>query len=77
MDKSSHRVAIIGCGRTTYSDTEIVAIAERNPERFSVSALCTDVHALLLRGVVTDIAAIMTPSNHCKDAVIACRPRNL
>ena len=50
-----HRVAIIGCGAmgqqyekacSTYPDTEIVAIAEYNPdrrkavgERFSVSAL--------------------------------------
>ena len=42
MANKKHKVAIIGCGRlgqyyaeayTTYPDTEIVAIAEHNPER--------------------------------------------
>ena len=42
MTNAKHKVAIIGCGRlgqhyataySTYPDTEIVAIAEFNPER--------------------------------------------
>ena len=82
-----HRVAIIGCGRmgqqyaeayTTYLDTEIVAIAEHNPERreavgrrFGVEALYPDARSLL-DDVVPDIAAIVTPSRFYKDALIAC-----
>lgn len=82
-----HRVAIIGCGRlgqqyadayTTYPDTEIIAIAEHNPERreavgqrFGVEALYPDARSLL-EDIVPDIAAIVTPSRFYKDAVIAC-----
>jgi predicted dehydrogenase len=82
-----HRVAIIGCGRlgqqyaeaySTYPDTEIVAIAEHNPERleavgrrFGVEALYADARSLL-DDIVPDIAAIVTPSRFYKDAVIAC-----
>ena len=84
---TTHRVAIIGCGRlgqhyaqaySTYPDTEIVAIAEHNPdrrkvvgERFGVAALYPDVHALLAE-VVPDIAAVVTPTKFYKEAVIAC-----
>ena len=72
-----HRVAIIGCGRmgqqyaeayTTFPDTEVVAIAEHNPERreavgrrFGVKALYPDAPSLL-NDIVPDIAAIITPS---------------
>ena len=82
-----HRVAIIGCGLmgqeyaaayTTYPDTEVVSIAESDPdrlkaagERFGVSALYPDVHALLLDDV-PDIAAVVTPTMYMKEAVIAC-----
>ncbi len=87
MSQIKHRVAIIGCGRlgqvyaeayTTYPDCEIVAIAEYNPERrktvgerFAVSALYADASALL-RDIVPDIAAVVTPTKHMKEAVIAC-----
>ena len=84
---ATHRVAIIGCGRlgqqyaqaySTYPDTEIVAIAEHNAERrravgerFGITALYPDVHALLA-DVVPDIAAVVTPTKFYKEAVIAC-----
>ena len=87
MTDAKHRIAIIGCGRMgqyyahVYDqrpDTEIVAIAEFNDgrrkavgERFGVSALYKDVSSLL-RDVVPDIAAIITPSKYYKEAVIAC-----
>ena len=82
-----HRVAIIGCGSmgqqylqaySTYPDTEIVALAEYNSERrkavgelFGVRALYPDAEALL-KDMVPDIAAVITPSKYFKDAVIAC-----
>ena len=81
------RVAIVGCGRmgeqyaqayATYPDTEIVAIAEHDAarrravgERFGVTALYPDVHALLAE-VVPDIVAVVTPTKYYKEAVIAC-----
>ena len=87
MDETRYRVAIIGCGRmgqeyaraySTYPDTEIVAIAEYNPERrkavgerFGVRALYPDAESLL-REVVPDIAAVVTPVKYMKEAVIAC-----
>ena len=87
MAESKHRVAIIGCGRlgqkyaeaySTYPDTEIVAMAEHDPERrkavgerFGVKALYPDVHSLL-KDVVPDIAAVVTPTKYYKEAVIAC-----
>jgi predicted dehydrogenase len=87
MSAVKYRVAIIGCGSmgqqyaqaySTYPDTEIVAIAEYNPERrkavgelFGVKALYPDVEALL-KDTVPDIAAVITPSKYFKDAVIAC-----
>ena len=87
MTDIKHRVAIIGCGRLgqqyaeAYSDfpeTEIVALAEHNPERrravgerFGVKALYADAESLL-RDVVPDVAAVVTPTKYYKDAVIAC-----
>jgi predicted dehydrogenase len=81
------RVAIIGCGRLgqhyaeiyrALSQTELVAIAEWNPERrrvvgerFQVKALYRDAEAML-KEVVPDLAAIITPTKYMKDAVIAC-----
>lgn len=85
--KEKLRVAIIGCGRMgqyyaevyrALPDTEIVAIAEWNPERrkvvgerFGVKALYQDAPALL-KEVVPDIAAVITPTKFMKEAVIAC-----
>ena len=84
MSQSRHGVAIVGCGSmgqicaeaySTYPDTEIVAIAEHDPERrkvvrerSGVKALYADVQALL-RDMVPDFVAIVTPSKHYKDAV--------
>ena len=87
MSDTKYRVAIIGCGRmgqnyaaayTTYPDTEIVAIADANPERrevlgtrFNVAALYPDVETLLANNV-PDIAVVVTPTKYMKDAVLAC-----
>ena len=87
MSDVKHRVAIVGCGNlgqnyanaySIYPDTEIVAIAENNPERrkavgekYGVKAMYEDVDALL-REVVPDIVAVVTPSKYYKEAVIAC-----
>ena len=87
MDQVKHRVAIIGCGRmgqhyaeaySAFPDTQIVAIAEHNPdrrkavgERFGVKALYPDAQSLL-SDVVPDVAAVVTPSKYYKDAVVAC-----
>ena len=87
MTEAKYRVAIIGCGRmgqhyaeaySAYPDTEIVAIAEHNPdrlqvvgERFGVKALYPDVDSLL-RDVTPDVAAVITPTKFYKHAVIAC-----
>jgi predicted dehydrogenase len=63
---------------TAYPDTEIVALAEHDPERrravgerFGVRALYPDA-AALLREVVPEIAAVVTPTRYMKEAVIAC-----
>ena len=87
MNTVKYRVAIIGCGRmgqqyaqayTTYPDTEIVAIADNNPERrkvlgerFGVRALYGDVESLL-NEALPDIVAVVTPTKYMKDVVIAC-----
>jgi predicted dehydrogenase len=84
--KSKHRVGIVGCGRMgqyfaevykAMPDTEIVAIAEWNPERrpvvgerFGVKALYRDVEAML-KEIVPDIVAVVTPTKFMKQAVIA------
>ena len=80
------RVGIVGCGRMgqyfaevyqALPDTELVAIAEWNDERrkvvgerFKIRALYKDVHAML-REVVPDIVAVITPTKFMKEAVIA------
>jgi predicted dehydrogenase len=63
---------------TTFPDTEVVAIAEHNPERreavgrrFGVKALYPDAPSLL-NDIVPDIAAIITPSRFYNAAVFAC-----
>lgn len=87
MSESKYRVAIVGCGSmgqqyirayATYPDTEIVALAESNPDRrravgelFGVKALYAGVEAML-RDEVPDVVAVITPSKFFKDAVIAC-----
>lgn len=84
---TSYRVAIIGCGRMgqhyaevyqALPDTDVVAIAEYDPERrravgerFGVGALFPDA-AAMLREVVPDIAAVVLPGKYIKDAVVAC-----
>ena len=86
MAEKRHRVAIVGCGRmgeiyadaySTYPDTEIVAIAEYNPERrkavgerFGVTALYQDAPALF-REIVPDVAAVILPVKYVKEAVVA------
>ena len=81
-----YTVAIIGCGRLgqhyaevyqTLPNTELVAIAEYNPERrqavgerFGVRALYQDAQDLF-RHVVPDIAAVVLPGKYIKEAVIA------
>ena len=80
-------VGIVGCGRMgqyfaeiyrALPDTELVAIAEWNDqrrkvvgERFGVKALFKDVHAML-RELVPDLVAVVTPTKFMKEAVIAC-----
>ena len=87
MGDVKHRVAVIGCGwmgeqyveaYATFPDTEIVGIAETNPqqrravgERFGVKKLYSDVHALLTE-VVPDVAAVVTPTKYFKEVVTAC-----
>ena len=87
MKNKKHKVAIIGCGRlgqqygmaySTFPDTEIVAIAEFNPERrkavgqrFGVNALYPDAESML-KEIVPDIAAVVTPTKWMKESVIAC-----
>ena len=87
MSDSRYKAAIIGCGRLgqhyawcyhTFPDTEIVAIAEHNPERrrrvgevFGVDALFPDAESLL-KEIVPDVASVVTPTKYMKEAVIAC-----
>jgi predicted dehydrogenase len=86
MSEKKHRVALIGCGAmgqiyadayTTYPDTELVAIAEHDPdrrvqmgERFGVTALFADAEALF-KQVVPDIAVTVLPVQYNKEAVLA------
>ena len=81
-----YTVAIIGCGRLgqhyaevyqTLPNTEVIAIAEYNPERrkavgerFGISALYQDAEALF-RHQNPDIAAVVLPGKFIKEAVIA------
>jgi len=87
MSPMKHRVAIVGCGRmgqiyarayATYPDTELVSLVDANSERlqavgqiFGVEALYPDADSML-RDLVPDIAAVVTPTQYLKDAVIAC-----
>ena len=86
MGSDKLTVAVIGCGRmgqqyaTVYAtrpDTELVAIAEANPERrravgerFGVSRLFAGA-AELFASVVPDVAAVVLPVRYIKDAVLA------
>ena len=81
------RVAIIGCGRMgqyfaevyrRLPQTELMAIAEWNDdrravvgERFGVKSLFKDVNAMV-KSVVPDMAAVITPTRFMKEAVIKC-----
>ena len=85
-NESRYTVAIIGCGRLgqhyaevyrTLPETELVAIAEYNPERrravgerFGIEALYPDA-AAMYREIVPDIAAVVLPGKYIKEAVIA------
>jgi predicted dehydrogenase len=87
MTPEIYRVAVVGCGRMgqqyaevyqTLPNTELVAIAEYNPERrrvvgerFGVTALFPDAESLL-KEMVPDIVAVVLPGKYIKDAVIAC-----
>ena len=87
MTNAKHKVAIIGCGRlgqhyaaaySTYPDTEVVAIAEFNPERrkavgerFGVKHLYPDSKSLL-KEIVPDIGVVVTPTKWMKESVIGC-----
>ena len=86
MAKRTYTVGIIGCGRLgqhfaevyeTLPNTELVAIAEINPERlqavgarFGIKALYPDA-AAMYREIVPDIAAVVLPGKYIKEAVIA------
>ena len=87
MCADKHRVAIIGLGRlgqvyidiyASLPNVEIVAFVETHPERlkwigekYGVRALFSDTEALL-REMVPDIAAVVTPTKHYSEPVIAC-----
>ena len=87
MCADRHRVAIIGLGRlgqvyagiyTSLPSVEIVAFVETHPERlkwigdeYGVTALFPDTESLL-REMVPDIAAVVTPNKHYAEPVIAC-----
>jgi len=84
--EQKYTVGIIGCGRLgqhyaevyqTLPNTELVAIAEYNPDRrqavgqrFGIKALYADA-ASMYREIVPDIAAVVLPGKFIKEAVIA------
>ena len=86
MAEDKFTVGIIGCGRLgqhyaevyqTLPNTELVAVAEYNPERrravgerFGISALFQDA-AAMYREIVPDIAVVVLPGKYIKEAVIA------
>ena len=86
MNELKYTVAIIGCGRLgqhyaevyqTLPNTELVALAEYNPERrqavgerFGVKALYPDAEAMY-REIVPDIAVVVLPGKYIKEAVIS------
>ena len=84
--KKALRVAVVGCGRLgqlyaeiyrALPETELVAIAEWNPERRKIVGKRFDVKALfrdadqLLQKIVPDMVAIITPTKYIAAAVIA------
>ena len=87
MTAEKHKVAIIGLGRLgqVYADiygalpnVELVAFVETHPERlqwagekYGVAALFPDTDAML-SALVPDIAAVVTPTKHYSEPVIAC-----
>ena len=87
MGQKRHRVVVIGCGYLgqkyvnayqTFPDTEVVAIAENNPDRrkavgekYGVNALYADADALL-KEEDPDIVAVATPTKYYKEIVLAC-----
>ena len=86
MSERTYTVGIIGCGRLgqhfaevyqTLPNTELVAIAEINPERlqavgerFGIKALYPDAEAMY-REIVPDLAVVVLPGKYIKEAVIA------
>ncbi|MEE2659555.1 MAG: Gfo/Idh/MocA family oxidoreductase [Candidatus Latescibacterota bacterium] len=86
MALPKHTVGIIGCGRMgqhyveiyqTLPDTEVVAIAEHNPERrkavgerFGVTGLYVDAEEMF-QHVTPDLAAVVLPGKYIKEAVVA------
>ncbi len=86
MAEKKYTVGIIGCGRLgqhyaevyqILPNTELVAIAEYNPERrkavgerFGIEALYQDAQDMY-REIVPDIAAVVLPGKYIKEAVIA------
>ena len=86
MADAKYTVGIIGGGRLgqhfaevyqTLPNTEVVALAEINPERlrivgerFGIKALYRDADAMF-RDVVPDLAAVVLPGKYIKDAVVA------
>ncbi len=58
MSKARHRVAIIGCGRLG--------------QQYARAYAAYPDAAALLRNIVPDVAAVVTPTRHMKEAVIAC-----
>ena len=86
MADAKYTVGIIGCGRLgqhfaqvyqALPNTELVAIAEINPqrlravgERFGIKALYRDA-AAMFREIVPDLAVVVLPGKYIKDAVIA------
>ena len=86
MAEKKYTVGIIGGGRLgqhyaevyqTLSNTELVAIAEINPERlqavgerFGITALYRDAEAMY-REIVPDLAVVVLPGKYIKEAVIA------
>ena len=81
------KVAIIGCGRlgqqyataySNYPDTELIAITEHNSERlkavgnrFGTNNLYSNIESML-KDIVPDIAAVVTPTKWMKESVIKC-----
>ena len=86
MAEKKYTVGIIGGGRLgqhyaevyqTLPNTELVAIAEINPERlqavgerFGITALYRDAEAMY-REIVPDLAVVVLPGKYIKEAVIA------